>query len=184
MKAKSNYALKANVNGPVLKMIRNYGLGADCVSGNEIREAIANGFPADDIVFAGVGKTDDEIRYALKQNINCINVESLHELKVIDVLARGLGIRAQVAFRINPHVDGQTKPEITTGIKINKFGINMDEILLVTGLLSRLSNITFKGLHFHIGSQITDLEVFVELAQKVNHIQQIFVEAGFYAVSS
>jgi len=125
---KVHYALKANANGPVLKMIRDFGLGADCVSGNEIREAVEQGFRADDIVFAGVGKSDDEITYALKQKINCINVESIHELKVIDMLAGRMGVRAPVAFRINPDVDGHTLPGITTGIRVNKFGIDKTEI--------------------------------------------------------
>lgn len=176
---KVHYALKANVNGPILKMIKNYGLGADCVSGNEIRKAIENDFPADDIVFAGVGKTDDEIRYALKQELNCLNVESVHELKVIDMLARGLGLGAPVALRINPDVNSHTIPGITTGKKTNKFGIDKNEIPLVLKWLPRLSNINFKGLHFHIGSQITDLQVFSKLAQKINQIQHIFIEAGY-----
>jgi len=131
------------------------------------------------IVFAGVGKTDEEIRYALRQKIKCFNVESIHELKVIDDLARRMSVKAPVALRINPDVDGRTLPGITTGLKVNKFGIGRNEIPEVLELLHHLQHITFKGLHFHVGSQIREMNVFMELSQKVNQIQDIFIKAGF-----
>ena len=174
-----HYALKANVNAPVLKMIKDAGFGTDCVSGNETRKALESGFTADEIVFAGVGKTDEEIIYGIQQGISCFNVESIHELKVVDAIAGRMGVSAPVALRINPNVNGRTNPGITTGTKLDKFGIDRDEIPVVLRLLPHLSGITFKGLHFHIGSQITDLNVFKALSKEVNQIQAAFVKGGF-----
>ncbi|MCF6169655.1 MAG: diaminopimelate decarboxylase [Bacteroidales bacterium] len=174
-----HYALKANVNAPVLKMIKEAGFGADCVSGNEIRKALESGFAAEDIVFAGVGKTDEEIVYGLRKGINCFNVESVHELKVMNALAGRLGVKAPVALRINPDVDARTVPGITTGTRLDKFGIDKNEVTHVLKILPRLSGIEFKGLHFHIGSQITDLNVFRVLSGEVNKIQERFISAGF-----
>jgi len=179
MDVKVFYALKANVNNPILRLISDYGFGADCVSGNEIKKAIEIGFPPEKIVFAGVGKTDEEIGYALKQKIKCFNVESIHELRIIDDLSRRMGVQAPVALRINPDVDGHTLPGITTGLKINKFNIGRNEIPEVLDILPHLAHITFKGIHFHVGSQIRDMNVFVELSRKINQIQDIFIEAGF-----
>jgi len=155
-----HYALKANANTPILEKISSFGFGADCVSGNEVKKAIETGFNPDEIFFAGVGKTDEEITYALKHEIGCLNVESLHELEIIDKIARGLSKKAPVALRINPDVDGHTKPGITTGTKLDKFGIDKDEITKAIELFKSMSHIEFKGLHFHIGSQITEMEVF------------------------
>ncbi len=175
-----HYALKANVNDPVLREVKSAGFGADCVSGNEVRKALETGFAPEDIFYAGVGKTDDEILFALKNGIGCFNVESLHELEVIHKLARRLSVKAPVALRINPDVDGHTQPGITTGTKFDKFGIDKDEIPQAIDLVKRLSNVEFKGLHFHIGSQITDMEVFITLAQEVNKIQEIFIDQGLF----
>ena len=170
-----HYALKANSNDKILEMVKNAGLGADCVSGNEVKKAIESGFSPSHIAFAGVGKTDEEINYALDQEIFCFNCESLQELEVIQGLAAAKSKKAPVALRINPNVNAYTHHYITTGLEENKFGINMWEMEAVLELLHKSPNIELKGLHFHIGSQITDLSAFKNLCIKVNEIQQLFI---------
>jgi len=179
-RVKIHYALKANANNPILKEVKAFGFGADCVSGNEVKKALESGFDASSIFYAGVGKTDEEILFGLNHQIGCFNVESLHELKIIDQLAKKSNKKAPVALRINPDVDGHTKPGITTGTKLDKFGIDKDEIPEAINLLKTLHHLDFKGLHFHIGSQITDLHVFKLLAQEVNVIQEQFISADLF----
>jgi len=167
-----HYALKANANPRILSIIKEYGLGADCVSGGEIQAALKAGFPSDKIVFAGVGKADWEINLGLDNDIFCFNVESIEELQVIDELAWAKGKIASIALRINPEVDAHTHHHITTGMQENKFGINLSQLEEVLELLPTLPNVKLIGIHFHIGSQITDLEVFNELSSKLNEIQE------------
>lgn len=167
-----HYAIKANANPVLLKRIREYRLGADCVSGNEIKRAVECGFPGNSIVYAGVGKSDEEILTALEEDIFCFNCESLPEIRVIDELAGKTGKRAKIALRINPNVDAHTHHYITTGIEENKFGIYLCDLEAVLSELPALSHIELTGLHFHIGSQITDMTVFRSLCLKVNEIQQ------------
>lgn len=167
-----HYAVKANANPKILTIIRENGLGADCVSGGEIRACLAAGFPADRIVFAGVGKADWEIDLGLDNDIFCFNVESAAELEVIDERAALKGKVAPVALRINPEVDAHTHAYITTGLKENKFGINLSQLEGVLDLLEGLKNVRLTGLHFHIGSQITDLSAFQGLCARVNEIQE------------
>ncbi len=174
-----HYALKANSNPLLLSEIKNAGLGADCVSGNEIKRAIENGFDAESVVFAGVGKSDKEIEYALSQNIFCFNVESIHELKVINELAIKNNKIAQVALRINPNVDAYTHKYITTGLEENKFGINPYEFEAVIDVIKILSHVKLIGLHFHIGSQIQDLTPYKNLCLRVNEINKWFLQKGF-----
>lgn len=169
-----HYALKANADTRLLALIRDAGLGADCVSGNEVKRALACGFAPEHIVFAGVGKTDVEIRYALEQDIFCFNCESLEELEVIADLAIKTGKTARVALRVNPNVDAQTHHYITTGLEENKFGIGLHDIPAVAALLKRSSQLECLGLHVHIGSQVTDWNVFRSLCLKVNRLQQLF----------
>ncbi|WP_299820676.1 diaminopimelate decarboxylase [uncultured Pontibacter sp.] len=169
-----HYALKANANTPILDEMRAYGFGADCVSGNEVKAAIENGFAPKDVVFAGVGKSDEEINYALDQDIFCFNCESSHELKVLNELAAAKGKTARIALRINPNVNANTHKYITTGLEENKFGINAWELESVLALLQKLSNIKLIGIHFHIGSQITDLSAFRNLCTRVNEFQEWF----------
>jgi diaminopimelate decarboxylase len=169
-----HYALKANPNIPILQLVQQYGLGADCVSGNEVKRAVETGFAADHIVFAGVGKSDAEILFALEQDIFCFNCESVQELSVINDLAKQQGKVARVALRINPNVNANTHKYITTGLEENKFGINVWELESVMGLLQTLPHLELIGLHFHIGSQITDLAVFKSLCLRVNEIQEWF----------
>ena len=165
-----NYAVKANANPKVLTIIRESGLGADCVSGGEIRAAIKAGFPADKIVFAGVGKADWEINLGLDYNIFCFNVESIPELEIINELAAAKGKVANVAFRINPNVGAHTHANITTGLAENKFGISMEDMDYVIDVAQEMKNVKFIGLHFHIGSQILDMGDFVALCNRVNEL--------------
>lgn len=174
-----HYALKANANKELLQLIKTTGLGADCVSGNEVKCAIENGFKPAQIVFAGVGKNDDEINYALSQNIFCFNCESFQELDVINELASRQNKTAAIALRINPNVDAHTHKYITTGLEENKFGINPYEFDAIIEKIKQLKNIKLIGLHFHIGSQITDLTPFRQLCVKVNQINTFFFEKGF-----
>lgn len=166
-----HYAVKANANSKVLSIIREHGLGADCVSGGEIRAAIKAGFPASKIVFAGVGKSDWEINLGLDYNIFCFNVESIPELEVINELAAAKGKVANVAFRINPNVGAHTHANITTGLAENKFGISMQDMDDVIDIAQGLKHIKFIGLHFHIGSQILDMGDFVALCNRINELQ-------------
>lgn len=173
-----HYALKANVNPQVLKTIQQAGLGADCVSGGEVQAALDAGIAPSKIVFAGVGKADWEINLGLENNILCFNVESIPELEVINELAVAKGKTAQVALRINPNVSANTHHYITTGLNENKFGINLSELDKVTDIVKTLSNIKLIGIHFHIGSQITDLTPFHDLCVKVNELQKHFEDHG------
>lgn len=165
-----HYALKANSDRRILSMIQAAGLGADCVSEGEIHAAFDAGFKMSDIVFAGVGKTDREIAYALRAGIGCLNVESEAELEVIDEIAGMVGRRARVALRVNPHVDAMTAPGITTGLAENKFGIDRAMVAEIIRRSGRYANTDIIGLHFHIGSQITDMKPFVELCAAANDI--------------
>ena len=173
-----HYAMKANVERPILEEIRRAGLGADCVSGYEVRCAVENGFAPEKIVFAGVGKSDGEIEYAIEQGIFAFNCESLQELEVIDGLAKAQGRRVNVALRINPDVRPETHRYISTGQAESKFGISYTEVDEALARLNELPNIRIVGLHFHIGSQIRNLESFAELAERVNEIARWFEERG------
>lgn len=166
-----HYAMKANVNPKVLKVISESGLGADCVSGGEIRAAIKAGIPTGKIVFAGVGKADWEIELGLEYGIFCFNVESIPELEVINELASAHGKVANVVFRINPNVGAHTHANITTGLAENKFGISMQDMEAVIDVAQELKNVKFVGLHFHIGSQILDMGDFMALCNRVNELQ-------------
>jgi len=174
-----HYALKANTHNVLLKIIKDAGLGADCVSGNEVKKAVEIGFGKDKIVFAGVGKSDDEINFALDADIFCFNCESIPELEVIDALAKAKNKTARVALRINPNVDAHTHHYITTGLEENKFGINVHELPEVMEALKKCGNLHFIGLHFHIGSSINDLTPFKNLCTRVNEIQQWFMQRGY-----
>ena len=173
-----HYALKANHNSKILEKIQHHRLGADCVSGNEIKEAIKKGFPVDKIVFAGVGKTDDEINLGLEKDIFAFNCESLQEIEVINGLAGKMGKIARIFLRLNPDVEANTHKNITTGKAENKFGINAKDADIFFALKRDFKNIEFIGLHFHIGSQICDFNVFKNLCLRVNEIQDVFESRG------
>ena len=166
-----HFALKSNDRKRILETVRKYGLGADCVSGDEVSLALNCGFPSDSIVFAGVGKSDREIVTALKSGIFCFNCESIPELEVIDSLASKLRVTANVALRINPEVDAHTLSNISTGRKEDKFGISLASIDKAIDKVKYAKNLRLIGLHFHIGSQIEDMEVFATLCRRINEIQ-------------
>ena len=155
-----HYAVKANANPRILSVIAEHGLGADCVSGGEIQAALDAGFPAGKIVYAGVGKADWEINLGLDNDIYCFNVESAAELEVLDELAAAKNKVASIALRINPEVDAHTHAKITTGMKENKFGINLSQLGQVLDLVAQLKHVKLIGIHCHIGSQITDMAAF------------------------
>ena len=166
-----HYTVKANANPKVLRIIREAGLGVDCVSGGEIEASVKAGFPSSKIVYAGVGKSDWEINLGLDNDIFCFNVESIPELEVINELAAAKGKVARVAFRLNPNVGAHTHANITTGLAENKFGIDMRDMLKVIEVASQMANIKVVGLHFHIGSQILDMGDFEALCNRVNELQ-------------
>ena len=168
-----HYAVKANANAKLLRIIREAGLGADCVSGGEIEASVKAGFPSSKIVFAGVGKSDWEINLALDNDIFCFNVESIPELEVIDQLAAARGKTARVAFRLNPNVGAHTHANITTGLAENKFGIDMRDMISVIEQAGSMQHVKVVGLHFHIGSQILDMSDFEALCNRVNDLQQL-----------
>lgn len=166
-----HYAVKANANPRILQTIAAAGLGADCVSGGEVRAALDAGFPAGKVVFAGVGKADWEIDLGLDADIFCFNVESLAELEIINERAAAKGKTARIALRINPEVDAHTHAKITTGLKENKFGINLGLLGKVLDAMKPMQHVRLIGIHAHIGSQITDMSAFRNLAIRMNEIQ-------------
>ena len=173
-----HYAMKANVNPKLLSIIKDNGFGADCVSGGEISAAILAGFSPQEIVFAGVGKADWEIELGLDLNIFCFNVESIAELRVIDEIAQVMGKVARVCLRINPNVKANTHANIATGQAENKFGIALQDLDKVLGVLTELKSIEFIGLHFHIGSQILDMSDFRALCMRINEIMDALESRG------
>ncbi len=175
-----HYALKANFNERILETIQSKGFGADCVSGNEVQKAIDRRFDADKITFAGVGKSDKEINTALHHGIFAFNVESIQELEVINTLAGEAGVTARVSLRINPNIDAHTHHYITTGLDENKFGVPNSELEKAASVLRGCANLNLVGLHFHVGSQILDLNVFKSLCVKVNEWKTWFEERGTY----
>ena len=165
-----HYAIKANANPKLLRLIAQAGFGADCVSGGEIERALDTGFPASKIVFAGVGKSDWEINSGLDNDIFCFNVESEPELEVINELAKAKGKIASIAFRINPNIGAHTHANITTGLAENKFGIAMKDMEHIIQKAEQLCHIRVLGLHFHIGSQILEMDDFIALCQRINQL--------------
>ncbi len=179
-KYKVHYAFKANANDRILNVIRDYGFGADCVSGYEVRKALEKGFDNRKVVFAGVGKADWEINLGIDADIESFNVESIPELEIIDELAGKKNKIVNVALRINPNVNANTHHYITTGLEENKFGINQWDLDKVVDVMLNLKNVRFYGLHFHIGSQITDLKSFRDLCLRVNELQKWFVSKRLF----
>lgn len=168
---KVHYAMKANANERILAIIREAGLGIDCVSGGELAAAINAGFAGSEIAFAGVGKTDKEIAAGIDNDIFCFNVESVPEMEVINEIAAAKGKVARIAIRVNPNIDAHTHKYITTGLNENKFGINLPQIDEVVDAALAMPNVELIGLHFHIGSQICETEPFVMLCEKANELQ-------------
>ena len=173
-----HYAIKANANPKILRIISEAGLGVDCVSGNEIKAAIEAGFPAEKIVYAGVAKTDKEILLGIDHDLFCFTCESIEDLEIIQQLAASRGKKARIAFRINPDGGAHTHANITTGLAENKFGIPMADMEKVIMLARNMTNIEFVGLHFHIGSQILQMDDFEALCNRVNELQDRLEEQG------
>ena len=163
-----HYAIKANGNPLLLGEIARAGLGADLVSGGELNAALQAGFKPAQMNYSGVGKTDSEIRLALSVGIGCFNVESIPELEVINLLAEETGTTAPIAFRVNPDIDAHTHKYITTGTADNKFGIGIENLDSAISHAMTLPHIHLKGLHFHIGSQITTMQPFAMLCDTIN----------------
>lgn len=166
-----HYAIKANFNPKVLQIISAAGLGADCVSGGEVKAALKAGIAPEKIVFAGVGKTEKELRLALAADIFCFNIESLPEVELINELAAEYNSTARIAIRVNPGVAAHTHANITTGLAENKFGINYELLEEAISCIKKLKNVELIGLHFHIGSQILEMEDFATLCMRINEIQ-------------
>lgn len=177
-----HYAVKACAHPDILRHIQAAGMGADCVSGGEIQAALDAGFPAGHIVYAGVGKSDWEIELGLRAGIRYFNVESAAELEVIHEIATRMDKVANVSFRINPDVGAHTHANITTGLAENKFGIAMDQMETVILLAQRMPNVRFVGLHFHIGSQILEMDDFVALCHRINELQDRLESRGIGSV--
>lgn len=171
-----HYAVKANYNPRLLEIVNAAGIGADCVSGGEVRAAISAGIPAGKVVFAGVGKTDKEIAYALDAGIFCFNVESVPEIEAIERLAAERGAVAQVAVRVNPNVGAHTHANITTGLAENKFGVNYEQLDGVIDVIESMPHIRLIGLHFHIGSQLLVMDDFIALCCRINELQELLHE--------
>ena len=175
-----HYAVKACTNPKVLQVVREAGLGIDCVSGGEIRAVLDAGFDPKGIMFAGVGKADWEIELGIDKGILCFAVESIPELEVINEIAISKGKTADVCLRINPNVGAHTHANIVTGLSENKFGINMDDMMNVISLCDQLHGINFRGLHFHIGSQILEMDDFKALCRRINELQDKLEGAGIH----
>lgn len=174
-----HFALKANNQLRLLDIIKEAGLGADCVSGGEITRSLEAGFSPHEIAFAGVGKSNEEIELGLKHNIFCFNSESPQELEVINNLAGKMGKKARIALRLNPNVEADTHKYITTGLSENKFGINESDLDSVLEKLPKLKNLELIGIHFHIGSQIEKFTPFEELCVKANQLNEYIEDRGF-----
>ena len=166
---KVHFSVKSNTNPRILSVIKNFNLGIDAVSANEIKHCINLGFTPRDIVFAGVGKSDEEIEYGIINNISYFNVESLQELEVIDSISKKFSKKTTVSIRINPNIKSETHKKIQTGSSDDKFGIDLNDISHIPKL-RKLENINIRGLHFHIGSQIINLKPFHDLCKISNEI--------------
>ena len=175
---KVHYAIKANYDDHLLAIIREYGLGIDCASGNELRKAVEAGFDPKGIVYAGVGKRDKELKYAIEQNILAINCESIQELELVDAFSAEMGKVTDIALRINPDIDPKTNHCIDTGQADSKFGISYEEVLEHAAEIRSLKNVNIIGLHLHIGSQIRELHVFENMCNKVNVIVENLEKLG------
>ncbi|MBI2618924.1 MAG: diaminopimelate decarboxylase [Ignavibacteriales bacterium] len=172
------YALKANSNPALLKSLADDGAGADVVSAGELSLALQAGFSPDKIVFAGVGKREDEIEYALRERIHCLNAESVQELQLISLVALRLQTGAPVALRINPNIDADSHPYISTGLKQHKFGIDGEKALETFQFAASLPNLEVKGVHTHIGSQIRKSEPFLAAADFLADLVKRLRESG------
>ena len=174
---KVHFSVKSNTNPKLLNLIKSYGLGIDAVSSNEIKHCLELGFDSKDVVFAGVGKSDQEIEYAIKNNISYFNAESIQEIEVINAISNKLSRRTNVSIRINPNIKTDTHKKIQTGSSDDKFGIDLNDIYYIPKL-NNLENIRITGIHFHIGSQLINLKPFNELCETSNDVLNYLKENG------
>jgi len=172
------YSVKANANKAILGLFAALGGGADIVSGGELFRARQAGVPADRIVYSGVGKTRAEIDYALRENILMFNIESMQELEALNQRAAAMGIKARIALRVNPDVDPRTHPYISTGLKKNKFGIDVDQALQTYAHAQRLPHIEVVGIDCHIGSQLTEIPPFIEALVRLKLLVERLAQSG------
>ena len=173
-KNKVHFALKSNFNSKILGVIKSYGLGIDAVSGNEIKKAIEVGFKPKDIVFAGVGKTDSEIKLSIDNNISYLNCESPQEIDVINNFSSKVDKVTKISIRINPNIKTDTHKNIQTGHKSNKFGIDLNDLNEIIDHAKKLNNIEVIGFHFHLGSQISQNSPFLKLCDVANDVNNLF----------
>ena len=180
------YAVKANSNLSVIRHFANLGSGADCVSIGEVKRALLAGVDKYKIIFSGVGKRDDEIREALEKDILMINVESEAELKRVEAIAKELGKVARISIRVNPNIDPKTHPYISTGLHENKFGVDIETAKGMYIFAKKSENLNPVGIHFHIGSQLTELEPIREaseiVANLVRSLKAINVDIKFFDI--
>lgn len=174
---KVHFSVKSNTNPKLLNLIKSYGLGIDAVSSNEIKHCLELGFDSKDVVFAGVGKSDQEIEYAIKNNISYFNAESIQEIEVINAISNKLSRRTNVSIRINPNIKTDTHKKIQTGSSDDKFGIDLNDLYYIPKL-NNLENIRIIGIHFHIGSQLINLKPFNELCETSNDVLNYLKENG------
>lgn len=174
---KVHFSVKSNTNPKLLNLIKSYGLGIDAVSSNEIKHCLELGFDSKDVVFAGVGKSDQEIEYAIKNNISYFNAESIQEIEVINAISNKLSRRTNVSIRINPNIKTDTHKKIQTGSSDDKFGIDLNDLYYIPKL-NNLENIRITGIHFHIGSQLINLKPFNELCETSNDVLNYLKENG------
>ncbi|MBI2792772.1 MAG: diaminopimelate decarboxylase [Gammaproteobacteria bacterium] len=181
------YAVKANSNIGVLNVLAQMGSGFDIVSGGELERVVKAGGSPSKVVFSGVGKQADEIKLALKKGIYCFNVESEAELHLIEEIATHFNVQAPIALRVNPDVDAQSHPYISTGLKENKFGVDSEDALRLYQYADKSSHLTVKGIACHIGSQLTTLAPFIDAVQRLlflvktlkeNHILISHIDVG------
>ncbi|MCM1490492.1 MAG: diaminopimelate decarboxylase [Muribaculum sp.] len=173
-----HYAIKANSEPELLRNISARGFGADCVSGNEIKAALECGFDPKKIYYAGVGKTDLEISTGIEAGIGCFNIESIEEIDIIANAAKEREKKVTVALRVNPNIDAHTHHYITTGLKENKFGIDLQLLDAAIRKVKNTDNLHLGGLHFHIGSQITTNEPFKILCDRINNLKDKYILNG------
>ncbi len=180
------YAVKANSNLSVVKHFSTLGSGADCVSIGEVRRAFLAGIPAYKIIFSGVGKTDDEIREAIEKDILYINVESEAELGRVELMAKELNTTSRISIRVNPNIDPKTHPYISTGLHDNKFGVDLDSAKRMYIKANNSDNLDPVGIHFHIGSQLTELKPIYEsaeiVADLVRSLSKIKIDLKFFDI--
>ena len=172
------FAVKANPNQAILKLMKNCGAGADVVSVGELHRALNVGFDPNKIIFEGVGKSKEDIRYAVEKNIRLINVESISELGLVDQIGKNFNKKINVGIRLNPDIDGQTLDKISTGKKTDKFGIPLDQLQNIISLVQSCNYINLKGISCHIGSQIHDISIFEKIFETMKDAAEIALSSG------